>query len=104
MVAQGEFASEMHEAIRRGERQRPQHDRVEYAKNGGVGTDAEGEGEDDDSGKAVRLAQHAEAVANVLEQRFDEMGAQGFAALFGEFLIATKVEAGAALGFGTRNA
>jgi hypothetical protein len=46
-----------------------EEDAVDYAEEGGGGSDAEGEGEDGGEGEAGGLAELTEAVANVLEER-----------------------------------
>src|SRR5487761_1813511 len=49
-------------------RQRPQKIRVEEAENGGVGADAERESENGDGGESWGFAEHAQAVAQILNQ------------------------------------
>jgi hypothetical protein len=46
-----------------------EEDAVDYAEEGGGGSDAEGEGEDGGEGEAGGLAELAEAVADVLQER-----------------------------------
>ena len=50
-----------HDAGRVGDRQRPQQRGVGHAEGGGVGADAEGEGEHGDQGETGAAAQHAHA-------------------------------------------
>jgi hypothetical protein len=45
--------------------------RIDDREDGGVGADAEGEGEDGYSREARGFAQHAEGVAQILGQDFD---------------------------------
>jgi hypothetical protein len=54
---------------------------IDHAKDGSVGADAEGERESGDGSEAGRLAQHAEAKAQILEQSFEQGQAASVAAL-----------------------
>src|SRR5262249_38166543 len=47
---------------------RAEHQTVHQAEDGGVGPDAEGERQNSDGSEAWRFAQHAQAVANVLQE------------------------------------
>jgi hypothetical protein len=64
------------------EGQRPQRDAVDDAEDGGGGADAERDREDRRGGEAGLLAQHARAVAQVLEQMAGESDAARVAARF----------------------
>ena len=60
-----------------GIRKRPQQHRMDNAENGGVGADAEGEGENGDGGKAGILAHHAESVGAIVDQGFPVLARRG---------------------------
>jgi len=59
---------ENYEVLRIAHGQRAQHDGVDQAEDCGIGSDAEGERNDCEGGKAGTLAQHAQAVADILKQ------------------------------------
>ncbi len=82
---------------------RSEHDGIDEAEDGGVSADAESESEHGDGGEAGGSAQHAQGVAQVLNQRFKEMRALGFAAFFLELLVAAELEPGASPGVCMRN-
>jgi hypothetical protein len=62
--------------------QRVQQDGVDYAKDGGVGADPQGQGEDGQECEARRAQQSADTVAEVLGQVFEAAPAPGVAAGF----------------------
>src|SRR5580704_7486580 len=82
--------------------ERAQHQPIRHAEDRGVGSDSECERKDGDGSEARRLAQHAQAEAQVLNQRFKEMRTPGFADFFLELLVAAEFEPGASLGFRAR--
>src|SRR5690348_3966799 len=92
------------EPVRARHRKQVQGGGVENGEDGGVGADAEGEGEDGDCREARGLAQHAEAEAQILREAFDEADAAGLAALFLDAFEAAEFESRAAESFGARDA
>jgi hypothetical protein len=56
-------------------RERPEKRGVDGAEDGGVGADAESQGQDGDGGEPWRLAQHAEGEAKVLQKVGEEIHA-----------------------------
>src|SRR5690348_3198665 len=91
------------EPVRARHRKQVQGGGVENGEDGGVGADAEGEGEDGDCREARGLAQHAEAEAQILREAFDEADAAGLAALFLDAFEAAEFEARAAESFRARD-
>ena len=68
-AALGVALEDAHEALRRSERQRPQHHRVHDGEDGGVDADAEREREDGNGGEGRVLAQPSGGVAHVARPR-----------------------------------
>ena len=95
---------ELHQFLGVSHREHAEDDRVDKGEDGGVGADAEGESEDGDGSEGGILAQGAQGVADVLEQRFEERDAAGVATFFFGGFEAAKFEAGAAEGFVPRDA
>ena len=62
-----EYSTRANQAIGMVERQRPQHHRVDDAEDGGVGADAERDGEHDGEREQRRLAQHSNRVAKIVQ-------------------------------------
>ncbi len=73
---------EENELSRVGDGERAEHDGIDEAKDGGVGADAESEGEDGDGGKSRRVAQGTEGVAEVLQEFVDPDGSPDGARVF----------------------
>ena len=71
---------------------------ADHAEDGGVGADAEAEGERDHGGEAGVAAQAARAVLDVLDEGFQEAHAPGVAALLLDALDAAEAHGGAAAG------
>src|SRR5260221_383667 len=64
--------------------------RQTVAEDGGVGADAESEGENRDRSEARRLSQRAQSVAHIVHERFEEVRAAGVAALLFDLLEAAE--------------
>jgi hypothetical protein len=64
----GALNTDGHEAVGVFDGERTEEEDVGEGEDGGVGADAESEGEDGDEGEAGGLAQHAQGVADVLEE------------------------------------
>src|SRR5580698_9142819 len=77
-------------------RQRAQQDAVNDRKYRRVRTDAEREGEQGNGGEGWGLAQHAQPVANILEQSFHHVYSSGLPALFLHLIESAEIDAGAA--------
>jgi len=82
-----------------GEGKRTPELRFEHAKNSGVGTDAQGERENDDEGEAAILAEDASSVAKIAQESLDKGQAFSFAPGFFSLLEAAELEEGLAAGF-----
>ena len=72
---------DLHETIRIFVGQRAQQDRVDDAKDGGVGADAEGERDDRHGREAGVLRQHAQAVSHVLKKGTHNFLPRGFSSV-----------------------
>src|SRR6476660_10323384 len=81
------------------DRQHPQHDRVDKTEDRGVGADSQGERKNRDGRYDRSAAQNAEAVADVLEQRFDEAYPTGIAVFFLDLIHSAEFQPRAALCF-----
>src|SRR5215470_8007787 len=81
-----------HKLLRIPDRQRAKESRVNQAKDGGVGADAEGEGKHGDGGEAGRFAEHAEGEAQILQKRVGEGQAAAFAIDLASLFEAAEVE------------
>jgi hypothetical protein len=77
---------------------------IHQAKDGGVGTDAEREGENGDGGEGGGFAEGAGAEAEILEEGFEESDAAGVATFFFGAFEASEFELGAAERFVARDA
>src|SRR5262249_51530499 len=70
------IVNQPHELIGMMKRQRAEEDGIHNAEDRGVGSDAEGQCQDDDDGESGGSAQGAEAIGDVLKERshsiFDE--------------------------------
>jgi len=75
-----------------------EEDGVDDAEQGGVGTEAEGEGEDGEGGEEGRAGEAAGAVAGIAEELFDPGEGAGFAVEFLGLLEAAVFAAGAQAG------
>src|SRR5258708_33578103 len=69
-------------------RERTEENRIYKRKDRRICADAESECQHRDSSEARRLSQCAQSVAHILHERFEEVGAVGFAALFFDLLEA----------------
>ncbi len=63
---------ERHDAIRIGDGERTEQQRVHDAEDGGVGADAQGKRRDGDGGEGGRAPQRAHGVAHVLRERLNQ--------------------------------
>ena len=73
--------------------QKPQHHRVNQAKDGGVGSDAEGQRENSHRRNQRRTPENTQRVAAVLYKDLHQVSAAGFAALFPEFFMPAELDA-----------
>ena len=76
-------------------------DQCEYS---GIGADPQRKREQSDARKAGRLAQHAQAITQVLGEVFDDIYAAGITALLLGLFDAAELDTGAAYGFRARDA
>jgi hypothetical protein len=80
-------------------RERTEEDGVDDTENGGVGADAEGEGENGDGGESGIFAEYAEGKADVAGESFEEEAGALFANVFLGFFNGAESDVGAAFGF-----
>src|SRR5580700_716106 len=90
------------EALRVRYIQRAQNQRIQYAKNHGVGANGHGKGHNGNGGEAGRLAQHAESEAHILYERFHECSTCRFAGFLLIADVTTELDTRTTLGFGAR--
>ena len=86
------------EALRVRQVDRTQHQRIQDAEHHRICRDSNRQRQNGDHRKARTLAHHPQTEARVLQQRFDEIAARGFAALLLESLVAAELDACLALG------
>ncbi len=72
-------APESHEAAGLGEGEGAEHDGIDHTEDGGIGADAEGEGERGDECEARAFAEAARGVAQILQQDFEPAEGPHFA-------------------------
>jgi hypothetical protein len=85
--------------LRLGEREWAKENAVDKAKDGGVGADAEGQGENRDESEGRIFAEHAGAVAKILEKSFEPREGARVTGRFQGLLGATELDESAATGF-----
>ena len=76
------FPAEDDEMLRVGDGDGAEHDAVDDGEDGGVGADAEGEGEDDDGGEERGFADAAEGEAEILHEMVEPADGPDFARVF----------------------
>src|SRR5713101_5021407 len=79
-------------------RKRTEEDAIDDAEDDGGSADAEGKGENGDSGEPRTFPQDPQAVTNILDQRFDEAHAAGIAMFFFKLFHSAEFQPGEALG------
>jgi hypothetical protein len=79
-----------------------EHDRIYQTEDRCVRADSEGQGEDSNYGEGGRLAKHSDSETHVLNERFERIHSEFFAAFLFQSLIATELNACAPLSFGSR--
>src|SRR5216683_7918269 len=80
-------------------RKRTEEDVIDDAEDDGGSADAEGKGENGDSGEPRTFPQDPQAVTNILDQHFDEADPAGIAMFLYDLFYSAEFQPGAALGF-----
>src|SRR5215470_15516822 len=90
-------AHELVKALRLRHIQRVQYQRIHDTKDHGVGANRQRKGRDRGHGESGRLAQQAQAVTDILDQRLDQISAERFVAFLSVPLAAAELDASTAL-------